>query len=96
MSEIDARDGRDLSRVAAVREKAAQRQGRRRKKLRDAGIVPVTVLVPKNAASDLRIFAEALCTDPRLECGLLRNASSGRLCSPKSVLARRAFRNDRG
>lgn len=68
----------------------SQRVSRYRARKRSIRIVSVTVLVPTGARADLRMLAEALCVEPELRPGPLRNPRSGRLVSAKTVLSRRA------
>lgn len=62
---------------------AAQRQARWRERQRAGGTIAVTVLIPTYAASDLKLIAEALRSDHRLEFGPLRDRVSGKLRSTR-------------
>jgi hypothetical protein len=65
---------------------AAERQRRWRSAQRKSGIVTVTVDIPTGTAAELRLLAEALRENRDLMPGPLRNVSSGRLVSAKTVL----------
>jgi hypothetical protein len=62
------------------------RQARWLRKQAALGQVPVTVIVPERAASDLRLIAEALRQSPELEIGPLRSTRSGRLISARRAV----------
>ena len=65
---------------------AAVRQARRRARLRESGLIPVTVIMPAGAAADMQEAAEAMRAFPHLRPGPLRDPISGKLVSAAAVL----------
>ncbi len=65
----------------------SQRQARHRARLRQAGLVAVTVVIPVHAAPEFQLAAEAMRLRPHLRLGPLRDPISGRLVFAKGVLA---------
>lgn len=60
---------------------SAERQREFRKRMKEKGLVPVTVYVPGGYAGEIMLAAEKLCRDRDLSLGALRNTKTGRLVS---------------
>lgn len=60
---------------------AAERQAAYRKRLKEKGLLPVTVFVPAIYVGEITSIANKLAEDRDLELGPLRNAATGKLVS---------------
>lgn len=58
---------------------SAERQRSYRAKMADAGLVPLTVYVPRDQQAAVYNLANRLCDDRNLEVGPVRNVVTGKM-----------------